>query len=229
MPWLMHRLRLWDLASSFRVDYFIANSSFVQKRIKKFYQRNSDIIFPPINIDDFKISDTIGDYYLMVGQLVSYKNTHLTVEAFNANQKKLIIIGEGAELKKLQQSAGSNITFLASQPFDVIKAHYSCCKALIFPGIEDFGMVPVEAMASGRPVIALKKGGALDTVIDNVTGVFFEHENSASLNDAITYFEKNSQQFIPKTIKEHAKQFDQSVFKEKIKNFIDQKLKTNNQ
>ncbi|MCU7836179.1 MAG: glycosyltransferase [gamma proteobacterium symbiont of Taylorina sp.] len=227
MPWLMHRIRLWDLASSFRVDFFIANSHFVQKRIKKIYRRNSQVIFPPVNTHDFVISNEIGDYYLMVGQLVAYKNTLLAIEAFNINKKKLIIIGHGAELKMLQKKAHENIIFLGTQPFTEIKKYYSQCKALIFPGIEDFGLVPVEAMASGRPVIAYKKGGVLDTIENKVSGVFFEHANVEALNNAINWYEDHTDHFDSIKIKQHSEQFDSSIFKQQITQFISKKLLLN--
>ncbi|MBE0471776.1 MAG: glycosyltransferase [Methyloprofundus sp.] len=221
MPWLLHRLRLWDLASSFRVDHFIANSSFVKKRISKFYRRDSEVIYPPINTADFYIAEQVEDYYLMVGQLVAYKNTRLAVEAFNQNGKRLVIIGTGAELFDLRKIAGDNIQLLGYQDFDVIKQHYAQCKALIFPGVEDFGMVPVEAMASGRPVIALAQGGALDTVIDGETGVFFDVPDVKALNGAVKKFEENYQAFSSERIRKHAEQFESLVFKRKIKEFID--------
>jgi len=221
MPLLLHRLRLWDLASSFRVDYFIANSSFVKKRISKFYRRDSDVIYPPINTADFYISEQVEDYYLMVGQLVAYKNTRLAVKAFNKSGKRLVIIGAGAELADLKKIAGDNIQLLGYQSFDVIRRYYARCKALIFPGVEDFGMVPVEAMASGRPVIALSQGGALDTVIDGETGVFFAEPDVSALNGAVNKFEENYQAFSSERIRLHAEQFDSAVFKSKIKVFID--------
>jgi glycosyltransferase involved in cell wall biosynthesis len=223
MPILMHRLRLWDLASSFRVDHFIANSSFVQKRINKFYRRESKVIFPPINVDEFFLVDQIEDFYLMVGQLVAYKNTRLAVEAFNENGKPLVIIGAGDELEDLKKIAGKNISILGYQNFDVIKHHYAHCKALIFPGVEDFGMVPVEAMASGRPVIALRKGGALDTVLEGISGVFFDAPTIYSLNSAINNFERSFDKFDSKKIQKHAKKFDKSVFIKQFHELIQHK------
>lgn len=218
---LMHRLRLWDLATASRVDYFIANSSFVQKRIQKFYRRNSKVIHPPVDTDSFYLSKTTGDYYLMVGQLVGYKNTSLAVEAFNQNKKRLVIIGTGAELESLKQLANDNISFLGFQSFDVIKEHYAKCKALIFPGVEDFGIVPVEAMASGRPVIAFAKGGILDTVIEGKTGLFFYEPSTVSLNRTIETFEQRVSSFNPEEIRKHAIEFDRKVFKRNLKNFIE--------
>ena len=224
MPFLLHRLRLWDLASSFRVDHFIANSSFVKKRIRKFYRRDSEVIYPPINIADFYIAEQVEDYYLIVGQLVAYKNIRLAVEAFNQNGKRLVIIGAGAELAGLKSIAEANIQFLGYQSFDVIKQYYAQCLALIFPGVEDFGMVPVEAMASGRPVIALSQGGTLDTVIDGETGVLFDVPDVSALNGAINKFEENYQAFSSERIRLHAQQFDSAIFKHKIKAFIDKHM-----
>ena len=224
IPYLLHRLRLWDLASAFRVDHFIANSSFVQQRITKFYRRESAVIYPPINTGDFYIADHIDDFYLMVGQLVAYKNTRLAVEAFNKNGKRLVIIGVGAELPVLQKLAADNIQFLGYQPFTVIREHYARCRALIFPGVEDFGMVPVEAMASGRPVIALGQGGALDTVVDGVTGVLFDTPDITALNNAIHQFEAKDPLFSAVQIQQHARQFDSAIFKQEIAAFIEAAL-----
>lgn len=224
MPVIMHRMRLWDLASSFRVDYFIANSSFVQKRLQKFYRRESVIIYPPVDVQDYYIADEIDDFYLLVGQLVAYKNTRLAIDAFNKSGKSLVIIGVGDELNTLKAIAGKNISLLGYQDVDVIKYHYAHCKALIFPGIEDFGMVPVEAMASGRPVIALRKGGAIDTVVENVTGVFFDQPTINALNLAIEQFEQSIKNFDSAVIKAHAKQFDKTIFAQKIRDYMQQKL-----
>lgn len=224
MPFFSHSVRQWDLASSFRVDHFIANSAFVQKRIEKTYRRKSTVIYPPVITNDFYSTETIDDFYLMVGQLVSYKNTRLAVQAFNQNGKKLIIIGDGTEKQTLQQLANQNITFLGHQTFDVIKHHYAHCKALIFAGVEDFGMVPVEAMASGRPVIALAKGGVLDTVIQGKTGVLFDQPSVSHLNQAIEQFEEQLSSFDSLTIQNHAKLFHDSVFKQQIQQFIHKHL-----
>ena len=223
MPMIMHRLRLWDLATSFRVDHFVANSSFIQQRIRKYYHRDSEIIYPPVAVDDFYMSDEVGDFYLMVGQLVAYKNTRLAVEAFNESGRSLIIIGAGDELDELRLLAKKNITLLGYQEFEVIKHHYAHCKALIFPGVEDFGIVPVEAMASGRPVIALRKGGAIDTVLENVTGLFFNEPTIMSLNQAVGQFEQTIDDFDSVAIQKHARQFDKTVFIQKINDFIQSK------
>lgn len=216
----IHYLKIWDRCSADRVDYYLANSKFVAKRIKKYYRRDSTVINPPVEISAFSIANNVSDYYLIVGQLVGYKRVELAVDAFNQSGRKLVIIGEGEQLRFLKEKAKSNIQILGKQPFDVIKSYYSSCKALIFPGIEDFGMVPIEAMASGRPVIAYRKGGALETVIDGVTGLFFDEQTEQSINNTIERFESMDTSFCPATIRKHSMQFDKKYFTCKIKKFI---------
>jgi len=221
MPFLIHYLRLWDIASAARVDHFIANSSYVAKRIKKHYRREAEVIHPPVDTSSFYQSEDDGDFYLMVGQLVPYKRTDLAVEAFNRLGKKLIVIGDGEELPSLKKIAHSNIQFLGYQPFSTICDHYARCKALIFPGLEDFGIVPVEAMAAGRPVIAFGKGGALDTVIDGVTGLFFYEQSTNALINAIGAYENAQHRFSKSIIINHARCFEKEVFKKNILSSID--------
>jgi len=224
MPLMIHYLRNWDLATASRVDHFIANSAYVAKRIEKHYRRAAEVIHPPVDINSFVVSSVHDDFYLMVGQLVRYKRADIAVAAFNQSGKKLIIIGDGAQLSDLKRNAKSNVTLMGHQPFSVIKDHYSRCKALIFPGVEDFGIVPVEAMASGRPVIALRKGGALETVRGGLSGLFFDQQTPDSLNEAVEYFEKKEADFSPEAIVEHARLFDKTIFKENIMEFIQSKM-----
>ncbi|OEZ48058.1 GDP-mannose-dependent alpha-(1-6)-phosphatidylinositol monomannoside mannosyltransferase [Janthinobacterium sp. MP5059B] len=225
MPILMHRIRMWDALSSMRVDNFIANSGFVAERIRKYYRRETEVIHPPVSSDDFYIASQISDYYLLLGQLVPYKRADLAVEAFNQSGRKLIIVGEGEELNRLKKLAGSNVTFLGRQSFANIKKLYAECQALIFPGVEDFGIVPLEAMASGRPVIALGKGGAMETVVAGKTGVFFFESTVASLNDAVQYYEQNRAQFDSQAIRAHAETFSVTIFKENMRVFIEKAQK----
>ena len=172
---LLHYMRIWDVASSNRVDYFIANSNEVKTRIQKHYKRDAIVINPPVRCNLFNISDIDGDYYLVLSRLVGYKRFDLAVQACKELNKKLIVIGEGPEeenLKKLSNGA-ENISFLGRLPDEDVKKYMAECKALIFPGEEDFGIVPVEAEACGRPVIAYGKGGVLDSVVDRKNRCIF--------------------------------------------------------
>ena len=224
---LLHYMRIWDLTSASRVDYFIANSTEVQKRIMKHYKRESVIINPPVRCSLFNISETDKDYYFIVSRLIGYKRFDIAVKACKELGRKLVIIGDGVERKNLEKIADGdeNITFLGRQSDDVVKKYMSECKALLFPGEEDFGIVPVEAQACGRPVIAYGKGGVLDSVIDGQTGVFFSEQSVNSLKEAILKFEK--MKFNKNQIRENALRFDEKVFQEKIKNFIDEVRKNN--
>lgn len=217
---LLHYMRIWDLASASRVDYFIANSTEVQKRIKKHYKRDSVVINPPVRCDLFNISETDGDYYFVISRLVGYKRFDLAVQACSELGKKLIVIGEGPEKERLEKLASENVTFLGRQPDEVVKKYMAECKALLFPGEEDFGIVPVEAQACGRPVIAYGKGGVIDTVIDGKTGVYFTEQTVESLKEAIIKFEK--MKFNKNEIRKHALEFDEKVFQNKIKEYIEE-------
>ncbi len=169
----MNYMKIWDVSSSNRVDYFIANSENVAKRIWKHYKRESVVIHPPVRCNLFEVGNIDEDYFLVLSRLVEYKRIDLAVKAFNKLGLPLVIIGDGPEREKLEKIAGDNIKFLGRQPDSLIKEYYSKCRAFIFPGEEDFGITPLEAQASGRPVIAFGKGGALETVVEGQTGLFF--------------------------------------------------------
>lgn len=218
VPWL----RKWDLNTAKGVDLFIANSGFVQQRIKRIYGRESQVIYPPVAVDDFCISDDIGDFYLYAGELTQYKNPQLAVEAFNRTGKKLVVIGEGGMDKSLRSMANSNIVFVGRQSYERLKYYYSHCQALIFPGIEDFGIIPVEVMASGRPVIALRDGGALETVVEGESGLFFDEQSVESLNLAISSYEAAHNCFIPKKIKAISEEFSKQRFIDEFKTVVSQ-------
>lgn len=222
MPLIMHYLRIWDYTSASRVDKFISNSKFVAKRIKKYYRRDAEIIFPPVDTNLFYPSKEQGDFYLIVGQLVGYKRADLAIDAFNRMGKKLVVIGDGEQMNKLKKMAKLNVKIIGRQDFSVIRDHYSRCKALIFPGVEDFGIVPVEAMASGRPVIAFREGGALETIVDGLTGLFFDKQTPEALIDAVKRFESIEDSFISDSIIEHSRKFDRERFKEKMQILINQ-------
>jgi len=217
---LFPRLRDYDRLSSMGVDSFIANSHWVAKRIEKYYRRDASVIPPPVDVDSFYISENIGDYYLMVGQLTRYKRVDLAIKAFNELRLPLVIIGEGEEAASLKRMAGDTITFLGRQSFDVIRKHYAECQALIFPGVEDFGIVPVEAMASGRPVIAFRKGGACESVVENVTGVFFDNPTAGDLVAAVNEYQSKPGLFDPVKLKEHAQLFSKQHFLDQTRKFL---------
>jgi len=223
-PLIAHWLRVWDRVSADRVDVFVANSNFVASRIKKFYRRASNVVFPPVNTLAFDHERSRDNFYLCLGQLVPYKRVDLVVDVFNQLGLPLVIIGEGEQYEILKKSSKSNITFLGRQTFDVVKDHLETCKALVFPGMEDFGIVPVEAMAAGAPVIAFAKGGALDTVLHEKTGLLFDEQTTESLSQAILKLESNAYQFDSSTLKAHALKFEKSIFKEKFKKVVDDSI-----
>lgn len=213
ISFMMNYMKIWDVISANRVDYFIANSKNVANRIWKHYRRKATVIHPPIDTDFFTPGDEDGDFYLCVSRLVKYKRIDLAVKACNQMQLPLIVIGQGAEYERLKSIAGKTVQILGRQSDDVIRAHYRRCKAFIFPGEEDFGMTSLEVQACGKPVIAYKKGGALETVIDEKTGVFFEEQTVESLVKGIKRLEMIS---IDKNeCRKNAEKFS-------YKNFIDQ-------
>jgi len=224
MPMIAPWLRQWDVTSAARVDKFVANSSHVAKRIKKYWRRDANIIYPPVYVEDFTPvpEKELEDYYLWVGELAPYKRPDLMIEAFNQNGKKLVIIGGPEKTKiNLQKSAKENIVFLGKTDFKTLKHHMARCKALIFPGEEDFGIVPVEVLASGRPVIAFGRGGALDTIIQGESGLFFQEQTVLSLNQTIEEFETTLLQKVnPEELVEHAKTFSESRFQSAMKKLI---------
>lgn len=213
---LLPRLRTWDRLAADRVDVFVANSATVQERIKKYYRRESTIIHPSVEVEKFSISPTgPKDFYLAGGRLVAYKKFDWIIEAFNRLKKPLKIFGEGVALDDLKKIAGPTIEFLGRVSEEEQKKLYSECVAYIQPQLEDFGMTAVEAMASGRPVIALPKGGSTETIIDGVTGSFMKYEGWEGVLDAVLHFDAGV--FNPETIRAHAQKFSRAVFEEKIR------------
>ena len=223
VPFFMNYLRAWDLASASRVDYFVANSQTVANRIAKYYRREARVIFPPVAVSSFSIAESIDDYFLAVGQLVPYKRFDLAIEAFNQLKYPLLIVGEGPEYSKLKRAARENIRFVGRLSDTELRRSLSRCRALVFPGEEDFGMVVVEAHASGRPVIALAQGGALETVVPEVNGLLFAEETVQSLTDAIQRFVSLQSRFQPQLIRETAAPFDENRFSAEVSNFISDK------
>ncbi|MET3855760.1 glycosyltransferase [Rhizobium sp. OAE497] len=213
LPWMAPLLRSWDVSTSMRVDRFVANSHHVRARIGKYYGRSATVIYPPVAVDDYAPATETGDFYLCAGQLVSYKRVDLAVRAFTKMGRNLVVIGEGKELAALKAIAGPTITFLGRAPFPVLKEKLARCKALIFPGEEDFGLIPVETMASGRPVIAFGSGGALETVVPGLSGVLFHEQTPEAIIEAVHAFEAESAAFDPAAIREHAARFSTRNFK----------------
>lgn len=214
------KIRQWDYCAAQRVDVYIANSGHIGKQIKKHYERDADIIYPPVDTKKFRpIENPTEDYYFSVGRLIPYKKFDLLVETFNKLGKPLKIAGSGPELEKLKKMAKANVEVLGFVDDETLKNLYANCKAFLFPQLEDAGIVPLEAMASSRPVIALNRGGSLDTMIDGKTGVLFEDQTVEGLSAAIQKFE--NMEFDPEFIRSHAEKFDTEEFKQKIKNYVD--------
>ena len=221
-------LQRWDVRTAQCIDRFIANSRFVQERIKRIYGKDSVVVYPPVDVKRFAasaarhpglVSGSVEDYYLIVSALVPYKRIDLAVTAFNRLKKPLRIIGLGAEVNRLRSMAESNITFYGWQSDEEIAKAYAGCKALVFPGEEDFGIVPVEAMACGKPVIGFGKGGLCETVIDGTTGVLFPEQTAESLVQAVEKFEGMT--FDAEAIRQNAMRFDKEIFREKIGEIVD--------
>jgi glycosyltransferase involved in cell wall biosynthesis len=221
MPPLSHYLRMWDVTSAARVDSFVANSTTVARRIQRYYGADSVVIHPPVDTAAFSVAapSDLGNFYLMAGELVSYKRPDLAVRAFNDMKLKLVVIGGGEMLDELRRLAGPTVTVMGPQPFEILKQHYACCRALIFPGEEDFGMVPVEAMASGRPVVAFGRGGATETVEKGVSGVFFPEQTVEAISSAVRSLD--AIEIDPEKIVAHASQFGRNQFFQKMRAHID--------
>lgn len=212
-PLFANHLRTWDVTSAARVDTFAANSSAVQARIARYWRRDSEIIPPPVATADFPLTPQHEGFYLYVSELVDYKRADIVIDAFSAAKRPLVVIGDGPQMRELRRRAGHTVKFLGRVDFATLRAHYAACRAFVFAAEEDFGIVPVEAMACGKPVIALGKGGALDTVKPGLSGILFPEQSAQALNAALSAFEANASAFDPYRIRAHAETFDVRVFK----------------
>ncbi|MDQ0125867.1 glycosyltransferase involved in cell wall biosynthesis [Pseudomonas lini] len=220
---LLFNIRNWDHRTSNSVDYFVSNSDYIGRRIKKVYRRESDTIYPNVSVSDFSLTKEKEDFYLTASRMVPYKKMDLIVRAFaEMPDLKLIVIGEGPQFEKVKLAATSNVTILGYQEFDVLRDHMQRAKAFVFAAEEDFGIIPVEAQACGTPVIAFGKGGALETVIDGKTGIFFGEQNEQSIKEAVRRFESDFE-FNPVAIRQHAERFSTERFRAEFKAFVDNK------
>jgi len=226
---ISHYLRLWDHACASRVDYFAASSRNSARRIEKHYRRTAEIIHPPVDTSQFCVSVDHEDFYLIVSPLVAYKRVDLAIKACNELNRKLVIIGDGDQNRALRKIAGPTVSFLGNQSDEVVREHYRRCRAFLFPGEEDIGLTPIEAQASGRPVIAYGRGGALETVNGlwcnesfdpEATGVFFAEQTTLDLVNALHYFESLEDRFLMSAIRARSEMFDVERFKAKMMDFI---------
>jgi glycosyltransferase involved in cell wall biosynthesis len=222
----LHYIRMWDLTASNRVDYYLANSNYVAGRIKKTYRRDAEVIYPPVDTDYFILESKKENYYLTASRFVPYKRIGLIAEAFsNMTDKRLVIIGEGPESDKIKAKCSVNIDFLKFQSREKLREFMQKAKAFVFAADEDFGIIPVEAMACGTPVIAFNKGGAGESVIDNKTGIFFDEQTPGSIIKAVERFEKTNDTFEPEFISKYAQKFSRNNFEDKVKSFVDEKCR----
>lgn len=213
--------RAFDLRSAGRVHAFIANSEFVAQRIRRCYGREATVIAPPVAVEEFVPREGGGDFYLVVSQLVPYKRIDLAISACNQLRRRLIVIGEGSELRRLRGMAGPTVQLLGRQPGPVVRQHIESCRAFLYPQIEDFGITAVEAQAAGRPVIALRAGGAQETVVEGETGVFFDSQSPDGLQEAIVRFESLSPGLLSgRKCRENAERFGAQRFRDEVRRFL---------
>ena len=212
------RLKSWDTRSSRRVDHFVAISRTVADRIARFYRRKSEVIFPPVDTDFFVPGEKQADFFLVVSALVPYKRVDLAIKVFNELRLPLVVIGDGPEYRRLKRIAGNTVSFRGWVSNEEVREAYQTCRALIFPGLEDFGLTPVEAQACGRPVIALARGGATESVQDSITGIFFSEQSVPSLKAAVTAFQH--MRFDPALGRRNSLRFSRQTFKKTLMQYI---------
>ncbi|TDA70432.1 MAG: glycosyltransferase family 4 protein [Clostridia bacterium] len=228
---VLHYLRLWDRVSADRVDYLVANSHYVARRVWKTWRREADVIYPPVDISRFRCAPAKGDYFLSAGRLVAYKKVDVVVEAFNSLKLPLVVIGEGPELERLKRVAGPNITFLGRQPDEVVADYMARARALVFAADEDFGIVPVEVQAAGTPVIAYGKGGVRETVIgvseeiapEEATGLFFYEQAPEAVAEAVRRFLKLEGRFRPGVLRSNSERFSRERFLREFGDYVSRK------
>ena len=222
---ILHRVRVWDVRTANGVDEFVAISRFIQKRIWKVYRRESEVVYPPVDVSAFSLHEQKEDFYLTASRMVPYKKMDLIVQSFSRMpDKKLVVIGTGPDFGKIAAQAGPNVTLLGYQPFEVLRDHMQRARAFVFAAEEDFGIVAVEAQACGTPVIAYGKGGALETVrglgTDQPTGVFFTSQTPEAVVQAVETFENNLASFDPKAVRHHAEAFGDARFRREFETCV---------
>ncbi len=233
VPFFMSPIRIWDKASADRVDRYLANSQFVKKRIAKYYRKDALVIHPPVNVNQFFIAkpEERQDYFLMVGRLIAYKRHDIAIEAFNRLKLPLKIIGRGPEMKRLKKLAGPTIEFLGRVPEEDLPRYYAECRGFVFPQEEDFGIVAIEAMASGRPLIAYRGGDIVEHMEEGKMGVYFDTQTAEAIVSAVTTFDEK--RFDPEYIRSKALRFDKERFKATMKDYVtnalDEHLKSTKQ
>lgn len=223
--YLLHKIRIWDYRTANGVDHFIANSKFISRRIHKVYGRSSDVIYPPVDVNNFTLNENKDNYYFTASRLVPYKRIDLIVDAFNEMpEKKLVVVGDGSEMDKIKSKAKGNIEILGYQPNNIMQKHMQNAKAFVFAAEEDFGITPVEAQACGTPVIAFGKGGVLETIIpegnQNPTGVFFDKQEPGSIIESVNKFESMQDLFEPTEFRRNAEKFSEERFRTEINTYI---------
>ncbi|MCK5471841.1 glycosyltransferase [Candidatus Gracilibacteria bacterium] len=217
---LLKNLRIWNQLSAKRVDRFLANSMTIQKRIKKYYRVSADIVHPPVEVSKIRMSGHHENYFLIVSQLTNYKRIDLAISIFNKLRRRLVIVGDGPHRDFLESIAGDTIEFLGWRSDGEVAELLKNCRGFIFPGEDDFGIAPVEAMAAGKPVLAFGKGGATETVIPKKTGILFNSQTPESLENGLAELFANEKKFQPAKIRAHAKQFAREIFEEKIQKVV---------
>jgi len=228
VKWMLHKIRIWDVRTANGVDAFVANSNFIARRIKKVYRREAEVIYPSVDVDAFSLLEDKENFFLAASRMVPYKKMDLIVAAFSSMpDKKLYVIGEGPDFKKVSERAGGNVVLLGYQEFDVLKDYMQRARAFVFAAEEDFGILPVEAQACGTPVIAYGKGGACETVrdlsVENPTGVFFKQQTSEEICKAVELFEKEGDKITAKSCRENSLRFSNERFRSEFKEFVERK------
>lgn len=224
---ILHFIRIWDARTSNGVDHFIAISGFIARRIRRVYGRESTVIYPPVDVSAFTIGNERDDFYLTASRMVPYKKMDLIAEAFSKMpSKKLVIIGDGPQMENVRAKSAANVHVLGYQPYAVLKDHLQRAKAFVFAAEEDFGIAPLEAQAAGTPVIAFGKGGALETILDEKTGLLFGEQTTASICEAVEKFETMNSKITPAACRENAMRFTHERFRREFSEFVEEKWKS---